>query len=123
MPTLSVFFRKDDVDKWKSIENKSEWLHSHLSNSPIRVDATSINVASIPQPVLKQEAQVTKIPYNTIKLATAQASGNQLFVPEPPDPDTGYPCCQKAKPCKHWKFDELNSQWVNELTGKIKEAV
>lgn len=31
MPTLSVFFRKDDVPRWKRLENKSEWLHDKLS--------------------------------------------------------------------------------------------
>lgn len=35
MPTLSVFFRKDDVPKWKAIENKSEWLHRNLAHTDI----------------------------------------------------------------------------------------
>lgn len=30
MPTLSVFFRKDDVEKWKAIEHKSEFIHNAL---------------------------------------------------------------------------------------------
>jgi hypothetical protein len=32
MPTLSVFIRKDDVDKWKALENKSEFLHNSLNH-------------------------------------------------------------------------------------------
>lgn len=30
MPTISIFLRKADVDVWKSIENKSEWMHERL---------------------------------------------------------------------------------------------
>jgi hypothetical protein len=31
MPTLSVFIRKEDVDKWKALENKSEFMHNALN--------------------------------------------------------------------------------------------
>lgn len=33
MPTISVFIRKDDLDKWKKLENKSAWLHERLNNT------------------------------------------------------------------------------------------
>ena len=35
MPTLSVFFRKEDVEKWKAIKNKSEFMH-HALNPEVR---------------------------------------------------------------------------------------
>ena len=44
------------------------------------------------------------------------------FVPKPPDPETGYPCCQKARPCRHWQWDGNKQAYVNELTGKEREA-
>lgn len=50
-------------------------------------------------------------------------TASKALVPRPPDPVTGYPCCTKAKPCKHWKWDELKSQYINELTGEVKEIV
>jgi hypothetical protein len=62
----------------------------------------------------------------TTGIVTIPPRNTYIYAPDkarPPDPETGYPCCQKAKPCKHWKFDNLNSQWVNELTGKVKEIV
>lgn len=45
------------------------------------------------------------------------------FVPRPPDPDTGYPCCTKQTPCKHWVWDNSMPAWVNSLTGKTKEIM
>lgn len=51
------------------------------------------------------------------------AQDSSTFVPSPPDPITGYPCCQKQAPCKHWIFNGAESHWKNELTGKIREVV
>lgn len=31
MPTISVFIRKDDLDKFKALPNKSEFLHNALN--------------------------------------------------------------------------------------------
>lgn len=31
MPQVTVYVREDDLDKWKSIDKKSEWLHNHLN--------------------------------------------------------------------------------------------
>lgn len=44
------------------------------------------------------------------------------FVPRPPDPETGYPCCQQSRPCKHWKWNDIDTVWENELTGKQRGA-
>lgn len=44
------------------------------------------------------------------------------FVPSPPDPETGYPCCQKEIRCKHWVWDVNKALYVNSLTGAEKEA-
>lgn len=43
------------------------------------------------------------------------------FVPRPPDPDTGYPCCNKSTPCKHWAWDNVESLWKNTITNKTRE--
>ena len=29
-------------------------------------------------------------------------------------------CCLNKKPCKHWSWDGVNSQYVNSITGEIK---
>ena len=53
---------------------------------------------------------------------TKVTSRGEAFVPKPPDPETGYPCCTKDKPCKHWTFDGTTSSWVNTITGKTREV-
>ncbi len=47
----------------------------------------------------------------------------EVFVPRPPDPETGYPCCQGKRPCKHWVWDGNLSAYVNSLTGKEREVL
>jgi hypothetical protein len=47
---------------------------------------------------------------------------NGPFQSSAPNPVTGYPCCQQAKPCKHWTWDGNISSYVNTLTGARKEA-
>lgn len=44
------------------------------------------------------------------------------FTPQAPDPETGYPCCTKATPCKHWTWNGTENYWINTLTGKVKEV-
>lgn len=44
------------------------------------------------------------------------------FIPKPPDPDKGYPCCSGRTPCKHWLWDDMNTEWKNSITGKTREA-
>lgn len=31
MPQVTVYVREDDLDRWKAIEKKSEWLHNALN--------------------------------------------------------------------------------------------
>ncbi len=44
------------------------------------------------------------------------------FVPKPPDPELGYPCCQGTAPCKHWVWSGIEGAWKNTLTGKTRDA-
>lgn len=48
-------------------------------------------------------------------------TGNE-FVPKPPDPELGYPCCQGNSPCKHWAWNDIDTVWKNTLTGKTRDA-
>jgi hypothetical protein len=58
-----------------------------------------------------------------LPLGPSTPNNSTVFVPSPPDPITGYPCCQKKSPCKHWSFDGAESVWKNELTGKTMEVL
>lgn len=44
----------------------------------------------------------------------------EAFVPKPPDPITGFPCCTKQKPCKHWSYNGVEVSWTNSITGETK---
>lgn len=113
MPQVTVYIREGDVEKWKSIEKKAEFIHYALAT----VSSEGIKMH---KEVFKKElspgAQDT---INAVKRMELDAP----FVPRPPAPLTGYPCCQRAKPCKHWIFDGINSLWKNELTGKVREVL
>lgn len=50
------------------------------------------------------------------------ALASQAFVPRPPNPLTGYPCCERPAPCKHWVFDGNEGVWRNNLTGTTRDA-
>ena len=99
MPTISVFIRKEDVSKWKALSNKSEFLHNALSGVVLH----------------KKSEAYKKASPNEVTLTTP-------FAPRPPDPEMGYPCCTKARPCKHWQWDGNRSVYVNSLTNKEREA-
>lgn len=58
---------------------------------------------------------------NSIELPPTVVRGSD-FVPKPPDPETGYPCCLGKRPCKHWQWDGNKSAYVNSLTGKEREV-
>lgn len=65
------------------------------------------------------------VPNNSTTLVPNSIPGlttGAAFVPKPPDPDKGYPCCSGRTPCKHWIWDDMHTEWKNSLTGKTREA-
>lgn len=107
MPQVTVYIREHDLPKWKSIERKTQFISEALQK-------VGEPIAGIENKTAKNfEPRVVEIP--------GVVKGSE-FVPKPPDPETGYPCCVKARPCKHWVFDDLESLWRNSLTGKTKES-
>lgn len=95
----TVYIRPQDEDKWKLLKNKSEFISNALNGVSFEITSKAGSDFTIKQ---------------------AQPSGE--FVLRPPDPDTGYPCCTKKTPCKHWQFDSDKGKWVNILTGEEREA-
>lgn len=74
-------------------------------------------------PRLERAAGVTKeevLDLIKLHLATSPKT-TDTFVPKPPDPELGYPCCQKTVPCKHWVWDGVEGLWKNTLTNRTKE--
>jgi len=65
-----------------------------------------------------QEKQYSSVP---TKINIPEVVSGAQFVPKPPDPVTGYPCCQGRSPCKHWVWDESETLWTNSLTGATRD--
>jgi len=66
-----------------------------------------------------QEKQYSSVP-SKINIPSVVSGGQ--FVPKPPDPITGYPCCRGSAPCKHWVFEEIDALWKNTITGATRDA-
>jgi len=105
MPQVHTYIRNEDMELWKSLPNKSEFIHNALNGFDLRKDYTE-----------KLTAKIDKSPIlNIPNLITA----DKLESIEP----TLAPCCKKASPCRQWKYNELNQTYVNTLTGEVKEVM
>lgn len=105
----------------KSKTNKSAYI-SEL----IKQDLQQAKIKPITESVIN-ELLTSEVFFNEmsqrLKVKSVQFNApvkSDVFVPRPPDPQVGYPCCQKPAPCKHWKFNDIEQHWVNELTGEVK---
>lgn len=96
MPSVPVYIRKEDFNKWLAIENKSEFIHNALNNK------TQVKYGSPPKPPSKVLGVV---------------KGSDFA-----DPIMGYPCCQQKRPCKHWVYNGADENWINQLTGETKNV-
>jgi len=66
---------------------------------------------------IKQSPVVAQPPQ---PLSPAYQSSSE-FVPKPPNPLTGYPCCERPAPCKHWAWDDSVPAWKNSITGATRD--
>ena len=69
-------------------------------------------------------AALKEIKPPTGAVATVVSDGykkGDIFQPKPPDPLTGYDCCERKTPCKHWVWDMNKTGYTNSLTGAFKE--
>lgn len=109
MPQVFVYVRNDDLDRWRAVERKSEFLHLALNR--------------LPSPGFSEEPVKPRVvlPISGGVAIPGVVTG-AAFVPKPPDPETGYPCCLGKRPCKHWQWDGNKSAYVNSLTGKEREV-
>jgi hypothetical protein len=117
---MNIYITKDNEQFLKNIGVSMSGLINTLLNE-YRVEHTQIapRHKEIPVDILNQGSNRRyggDSPIDNVTLARP----NQ-FVPKPPDPELGYPCCQKKSPCKHWVWDSNNINWVNSLTAKTRE--
>ena len=95
-------------------ENKSLYIEELLLQGPREPFAQ-------PQAGLTKEEVLELINKAISPTSFPAAAVSTDFVPRPPDPVTGYPCCEKNAPCKHWVWDDMNTIWKNTLTGMTKD--
>ena len=130
---------KLDEELWVHIKNKpnkSRYI-SELIKQDIQLLHTRPIVQAVSSELLQNEgffreiqsrvrsdSGVPSTPDNPFQLtATPIGEPPKPFIPKPPDPILGYPCCQKEKPCKHWAWQPSGDGYVNTLTGQIKEVL
>ncbi len=106
----TIYIRKENQEFWESLEDKSNFVNALLSKERSGNQLGHENVGRLQDELIKRKKSVPEIP-GVVK----------GFVPKPPDPETGYPCCVKKTRCKHWQWDGDNQHWVNVLTGKTRE--
>ena len=99
----------DELDsKLRDVPNKSDFVRQAIEEK--------LNGSVEP---LVPSTEITE--KRVIELIKEYAPKNDEFVPKPPDPFTGYPCCQMKRPCKHWQWDSGLTCYVNTITGEQKE--
>lgn len=104
MPQVRVYVRESDLTKWIAIEDKAQFLSDAINGTR--------GFSEVP----------VKEPSDELRRIVESTPPSNVFIPRPPDPKTGYPCCVQKRPCKHWQWDANKALYVNTLTGKEREA-
>jgi hypothetical protein len=105
MPNATIYIRGENWDKWQKVADKSLWVNTLLANS----DDTS------------KYGVISQTPVGPTVTVLSETLKPESFIPKPPDPDLGYPCCNKRTPCKHWQWNSDKQLYINTLTGKERE--
>lgn len=106
----NTYYRKDVWERFKEEPNKSELVNELLAEHYGDPQKEEWTVDSeVPQP---RKNNIPEFP--GVKPAV------EIF--ESPVEVLGYPCCQNEKKrCKHWSWDGTNGNWLNSLTGEVRE--
>ena len=100
---INISISEEANNKLNLQPNKSQYLEDLI---------LGMNEPSVPN---LTEARVIEL---IQQYAPKQEAG---FVPKPPDPILGYPCCQLKRPCKHWVWDSGLECYENTLTGEQRK--
>jgi hypothetical protein len=92
MPQVTVYIREEDINAWRSVEKKSEFIHNALSGKPTWE--------------------------KTVELPKEFWGSSTLVVGSTP----ARACCLQRSPCTHWKWDGLAETYTNVLTGEVRGA-
>lgn len=113
------------IEILSTIDNKSQYIEDLILGSPSTGNSTVLQTdgpwVSLDELFENLEAAIKPIELRLDELEKAKPTQSSTFVPQPPDQETGYPCCSKQSPCKHWMWSGTDSVWKNTLTGKVRE--
>lgn len=118
MKVLTIRLPDELGDMLDTVPNKSDFIRTAIEKAFNDNEDYSDKYVTRAQvlDLIRQELGNT-----TATLPAAITKGSE-FVPRPPDPETGYPCCLGRSPCKHWLWDDIETVWKNTLTGKTRDA-
>ena len=114
-----IIIRVDDelAERLSLLPNKTKYITEAIIEKLDGQKQTIVNQLT--------EARVIELiqQYTPKQFAPTSNTASSTFIPSAPDPETGYPCCTKKNPCKHWVFDGTKGAYVNSLTGKTKSLL
>lgn len=103
----------------KSKTNKSRYIEQLIKQDLHQQQLQPI-VSAVMQELLSNEVFFSEMQERLTGTKVIKTEKEEQFVPKPPDPQTGYECCERSSPCKHWVFDDNDEVWRNILTGATK---
>lgn len=119
MKTSKTFrLSEEAVRILESKENATEYLEALIMNSSTTALTEERVRAIIEEELSARNSDLVR----NDDLASLGLRSAESFTPRPPDPVTGYPCCQKSSPCKHWVWDDIETAYINNLTGELREV-
>ena len=93
----NIYFRRDNWERFKDEENKSKLINKLLE------DYYSQTSSQTPHTPLQETEEEKPKPQNIL------------------EPEMKRACCLRPSPCVHWQWNGIEEQYVNILTGEIKE--
>lgn len=99
MPQVTVYIRAEDMDAWKGVVKKSEFIHNALQDRSTYDGAKIVLREDLP-PIV----DTSPVP------------------PTPAGEPALLPCCLGKTPCKHWLWNGDEQAYINSITGEIRET-
>lgn len=124
MPQQTVYIRNGDMDKWKALEHKSEFIHNALMMKNARSETEIASIAAtIEAPQFNKTVDKDFKEDHTIWDLPSSAVRNRMETVVPDLLPMKMACCLMPKPCKHWVWDENRGEgYINTITGELREA-
>jgi len=90
----NIYFRRDNWERFKDEENKSKLINKLLED-----------YYQTPHTPLQETIEEKPIPQNILE----------------PDLNLKRACCLRPSPCVHWNWNGIEENYVNILTGEIRD--